>query len=314
MKRPTGGIRKRGSTWWIWFHANGKRFDESSKSGSEREARALLTQRRREIAEGRFGARSTTVREYLEKWIEARRAAGVRNVRNEVVFFERHVYPAIGAMPLGEVRRAHVRDLVQAISASVSPRTGAPLAPRSILHVYATLRTAFADAVRDEILTANPCTLTTRKGELPAKRDRDPAWRSTAVYSRDEAERLISDDRIPLDRRVFYALMLCAGLRSGEAAGRRWSDYDADAAPLGRLLVAGPGRRRARHEGDEDGRHARGARRPGARRAPRGVAPQRLPAALRAPAVAGGSDRAVAGGHERPLVPADRSVLRASRR
>jgi hypothetical protein len=32
--------------------------------------------------------------------------------------------------------------------------------------------------------------------------DKDPEWRATARYSREELEILISDPRLPLDRRV----------------------------------------------------------------------------------------------------------------
>jgi integrase len=58
------------------------------------------------------------------------------------------------------------------------------------------------------------------------------------VFTRDEAVTLISDPRIPLDRRVVYAFGLLAGLRPGEAAALRWRHYDATTEPLGRLLIA----------------------------------------------------------------------------
>jgi hypothetical protein len=75
--------------------------------------------------------------------------------------------------------------------------------------------------------------------------DKDPAWRATAIYTREEVERLILDSRIPEDRRLLYALKGLAGLRHGEAAGLRWSQYglrwsqyDEKAEPLGALNLA----------------------------------------------------------------------------
>lgn len=56
---------------------------------------------------------------------------------------------------------------------------------------------------------------------------------STAVYTRDEVEMLISDERITTDRRVLYALEGLAALRHGEAAGLRWRHYDPTATPVG---------------------------------------------------------------------------------
>jgi integrase len=97
----------------------------------------------------------------------------------------------------------------------------------------------FIDAVNEEHIAATPCTLRTKCGELPKKRDADPRWRSRAVYSREEAIALISDPRIRHDRRSYYGLMLLAGLRAGEAHGLRWRDLDDEARPLGRLIVAG---------------------------------------------------------------------------
>ena len=66
-------------------------------------------------------------------------------------------------------------------------------------------------------------------------------WRTTAKFERDEFESLISDTRVPWDRRV-YALLGLGMLRHGEAAGLRWSNYqqpnDADIKPLGRLVIS----------------------------------------------------------------------------
>jgi integrase len=59
------------------------------------------------------------------------------------------------------------------------------------------------------------------------------AWRATAIYTKVEVERLISDRLIPEDRRVLYARQGVTGLRHGEAASLRWRQYDATQEPLG---------------------------------------------------------------------------------
>lgn len=94
----------------------------------------------------------------------------------------------------------------------------------------------FHDAVVEELIDTNPCVL--KRGDLPKKIDKDPTWRPGAVFSREEVERLISSDALPEDRRTLYAVLMLAGLRFGEAAALRWSNYDAAAKPLGRLLLA----------------------------------------------------------------------------
>ena len=94
----------------------------------------------------------------------------------------------------------------------------------------------FEDAVAEELIESNPCTL--GRGELPKKADKDPTWRAQAVFTRDEVEQLFSDDAIPEQRRVLYALLFLAGLRIGEAAALRWRAYDSSVKPLEKLLVA----------------------------------------------------------------------------
>jgi len=94
----------------------------------------------------------------------------------------------------------------------------------------------FEDAVAEELIESNPCTL--KRGELPRKTDKDPTWRAQAVFTREEVERLLSDEGIPEQRRTLYALLFLAGLRIGEAAALRWRAYDPSVEPLGKLLVA----------------------------------------------------------------------------
>ena len=262
-RRATGSIRKRGGVWWLRYNAHGRRVEETSGTGDERAARSMLAQRKRELAEGTWKpagdraaaanvarleaelatARSAslgaaTVRAYLEQRLAQRSKAGLRSARIEAQYARDFVNPAIGMMLLGAVTRAHVRDLVTELRSKPSAKTGKPLAARTVLHVYRFLATAFADAVLEKRVAENPCTLRARRGELPIKGDRDPEFRTSSVYSAADASALIFDERVPADRRTVYALELLAGLRSAEACGARWSDLDASATPLGRLLVA----------------------------------------------------------------------------
>ena len=51
--------------------------------------------------------------------------------------------------------------------------------------------------------------------------------------------RFIYDERIPWDRRVLYALEFLTGLRTGEAAIRRWRDWEPSfKGELGRIVAA----------------------------------------------------------------------------
>ena len=72
---------------------------------------------------------------------------------------------------------------------------------------------------------------------LPKVRDGKKGWRAGAVFSREELEALISDSRVPHDRRVMYALASVGCLRHGEAAGLRSRDVVFGLEPLGRIVV-----------------------------------------------------------------------------
>jgi len=243
VKRDVGTLRKRGDVYFLRYHIDGRRYEESAGTGDEREAKRVLAQRRREIREGtwtpptkRVGAELLSVAGYLTAWIEGRRAMGVRDLSGE----RRHVasfVEALGKKPLGEVIRSDVKEWIASVAAKPK-KTGAPRAPRTVICFYSTIATAFHDAVRDEKISRTPCTLTTRRGELPTKRDASPKWRSEAVYTRAEAEQLFSDERIPIDRRALYALQLLTGARSGEANGLTWGMYDTTTEPLGRITIA----------------------------------------------------------------------------
>jgi integrase len=167
-----------------------------------------------------------TVRRFAERWIADRQALGIRSADDDDARLL-HAMPLIGDLPMEGVRPRNVRDIVLAL------RKRNTLAPRTIRHVYATLATMFRAAVADELIVATPCVLA--KGVLPKKVDKDPAWRANAIYTREEVERLLSDLRIPQDRRVLYGLKALAALRHGEAAGLRWRQYDLSLEPLGAL-------------------------------------------------------------------------------
>ena len=94
--------------------------------------------------------------------------------------------------------RTAVIDLVTRL------RKSGKLAPKTIYNIYANLEAVFRDAQIAHLIDASPCVLT--KYQLGENADKDSEWRATALFNRFELERLISDPRVPLDRRVQYAL------------------------------------------------------------------------------------------------------------
>lgn len=78
-------------------------------------------------------------------------------------------------------------------------------------HVYGALHTMFERALAVELSDANPCAV--HKNALPKKIDKDPSWRSGAIFTREEVEQILAAPSIPADRRAVYAIMFLGGLR-----------------------------------------------------------------------------------------------------
>jgi integrase len=97
------------------------------------------------------------------------------------------------------------------------------------------MRALFRDAQIAGLCGSQPCILT--HFQLGKVRDGKKGWRAGAVFTREELQALISDSRVPWDRRVLYALSGLGGLRHGEAAGLRWREVVPGLEPLGRLVV-----------------------------------------------------------------------------
>jgi len=239
-----GCIYRRGNKLWIRFKGPDGRWTQQKTShsvGSEPKARKLLLEVEARIAAGTAfaagsldlaaGAGPITVGHYAKKWIEDREGLGLADCAGDAARLENHVLPVIGSLRLDEVRPRHLAELVRTL------RGQAKLAPKTIYNIYSTLKALFRDAKIADLLTGDSPTILT-KYQLGENVDSDPEWRGTARYTRDELEILVSDERIPFDRRVFYALEGIGGLRLGEAAGLRFRHHDAGLVPLGAILVA----------------------------------------------------------------------------
>src|SRR5258708_4816377 len=206
-----------------------------SVSGDEARALKLATQKERQVKERKAFADasgSVTVRSFGEKWIVGRK--GNTSCVDDEQRLEDYVYPAIGHVLVDDVRPRHLVAMLKALGKRKS-RKGGTLAPKTIRNAYAACCALFHGAVMEELVRATPCVLKGR--ELPAPRDKVPGWRDSAVFTREEIEQLVLDDRLPPDRRVVYPLAFLGCTRLGETSAVRWQNYDPGQKPLGCLQV-----------------------------------------------------------------------------
>lgn len=246
MADETGIYRRAGSAYWWCRYPGPPGEGEQRESTQTKDKRAALAYRRdriRQVADGTWTkhgdrrASAPTVADFARAFVRHREETGVRTWRDEKTRLESYVIPKIGKLPIDAVRRKHIAEMMAEVQREPGKEIE-KLSPRSVLHVYGVTRLLFDEAVARELIAATPCTLRTKRGELPVKRDKDPRWRAGSRYTAEELLAIVSDERITLMRRTFYALLGLAGLRSGEAIGLHVHDYEHGIAPLGRLLVA----------------------------------------------------------------------------
>jgi integrase len=224
------GVQRHGPSYRIWFVYQGGRVFELAGTDL-REAERLRKQRVREVAEGKYLPQrfkgTPTIATYYAHWIALRRSEGVvRSVEDEARWIERHALPVLGSVRIDELRAVDVRNWVMGL------RAKGDLAAKSIHNCVGSLSTMLEAARFEELIGANPAHRLP-KGTLPAvsKRTKPP-------FTRAQAETLITDERIEVERRVLYSMLCLAGFRLGEACGRRWRDIDTAAQPLQCLTVA----------------------------------------------------------------------------
>lgn len=166
-----------------------------------------------------------TITLYARAWLKKRKTKTVGDDKGRL---EKHVLPRIGHVAIKDARPRHFRDLI------VELKNDSTLAPKTIREISGLCHTLFNSAIIDELITENPVKY--EKGVLPKKLDKDPSWRRQAIYTRTEVEQLLSDERIPIDRRVLYALKFFTG-RHSEVSGLTWEQYDPVTKPLGSLAI-----------------------------------------------------------------------------
>lgn len=214
---------------YLRYKVDGKWKSRATRFTPEEEgkARALLAEL--EGAQPQLPAtpKVPTFSAYADKWLDAR--SNTHDAwKEDKAKLRDHVLPYIGQTPLDQVTGG---DLVALVNKMKRDRK----APKTIRNVYSVIRLVCDSAVLDNLLKTSPCIL--KAHHLGKIQDKDPSWRATALFTRDEVRGLVTDPRIPADRRMLYGLLFLGGVRAGEAAGLCWKSVDLEMQPLGRLTI-----------------------------------------------------------------------------
>jgi integrase len=188
-----------------------RRFDRKA------DAQRWLGQQSASVVDGRHVAprdAQITVREWCETWLAGYQGRRPNTVANARVYI-REITDEFGDMPLSALRPSHVKTWVAKLLARPSTRSDRPLSARYANNLHAKLRQILEDAVHDDVLGRNPCSIRTSP----------PAGKSKLYVATAEQVKALHDV-MPDHLKAAVLLGAFAGLRRGEVCGLRVSDVD----------------------------------------------------------------------------------------
>lgn len=199
----------------------GKQIMRSFSGKTQKEVRAKIQQAAVELSNGTYQEPSRlTVSGWLEEWVESFVKPTVKPLTLSAysASIKTHISPSIGNIKLQALRGTHVQKLYNIMKDS-------GLSIKTIKNTAAILHKAFAIAVKQGLMAANPCDA----AEVPKGKAREITP--------------LSDAQIPLFLEAIqadpycnaFALCLLAGLREGECLGLSWEQVDFD---NGRITIS----------------------------------------------------------------------------
>ena len=228
MKGAVRRPRTAGGTWSyridLGLDSEGRR-QQKQVGGfrTKKDAQAALNEALAGLQRGTYVAPSRqTVAAFLELWIDgARSELAITAWTNYGDIIRRYIVPHLGSKRLVDLSPLDVKAWHAALL-DHGRMDGGALAVASVQLAHRILHRALADAVRWNLIPANPASgARVPRGERKEMR----------VWTADEAATFlaaVADDRLA----ALWILALHTGLRRGELAGLRWKDVDLDAGTL----------------------------------------------------------------------------------
>lgn len=204
-KRADGMLEKR-------FTVDGKRYSIYGKNMKE------LSQKeqeiRKQIEAGTYtDNKNITLDKYFTEWLEGKRNGTKGNsLKTYKSHYSKHISPIIGGRKIQKIERREILALQREVSGKVSV-----FMCNAVLR---TLKIILNDAVHDEIIQRNPA------DGIKALKETEKA---AETYHRALTEQEQKDFMMEMKSDFYYefvALLLCTGMRAGEAAALTWKDVD----------------------------------------------------------------------------------------
>lgn len=202
--RVTVGVKDNGSP-------DRRHVKRASEADVIRAVRQL--EKERDAGRVRKPGRAWTVEQWLTHWLDNIISHSVRRktedrYRTDII---EYIVPGLGAHRIDKLAPEHVEKLYAKLR-----QRRPPLAPSSIYHVHATLRTSLNEAKKRGHIVENPV-LVARPPQLT-----EPEIEPLTV---EEAQRILVE-AAKRPNGVRFAIALAVGLRQGEAIGMQWEYFD----------------------------------------------------------------------------------------
>lgn len=161
-----------------------------------------------------------TLDAYLDHWLELQRTRVQPSTWNEYEgTTRRYLKPRVGDRRLCEITHHDITQLYHDLLTSGGLR-GKPLALITVQRIAAVFHKTFEDAVRTDLIEANPCA----KATLP-RIDLREGPKDLRVWTAEQLRSFLDAER---DRPLWPLWVVAAGtgMRRGEILGLRWHDVD----------------------------------------------------------------------------------------
>lgn len=198
-------------------HSDGRR-RQASRSGfrTKREAELALDEARARDASGVSEIHGMSVAEHLDRWLASKRSIRATTRRNYERDIRKYLTPALGTIPLADLRPHHVDDAYNSLLA----RAPQPASASLVRHLHSTLRGALNAATKRRLIPWNPALHV----ELP-----EHVAATTSVWTPAQLTQFLASTR-GHRLHTLFRLIAVTGVRRGEAIALHWDDLDLDHA------------------------------------------------------------------------------------
>lgn len=213
-----GSINKTGNNkyrvrLYIGLGSDGKRdYHFKTINGTKKDAERYLAKvvRERDLGE-LVDASNEFLKDYLERWLEisAKQSVASSTFTTYSNFVSTYLRPGLGDFKLSKLSSLDI----QVFYNSLSDRG---LAPKTVKHVHSILRIALNQAVKWSLIRVNPAL----NVELPKRKSKE-----MQSLTHEQAVKFL-DYSVLSPWKALFSLLLCTGMRPGEALGLKWGDLN----------------------------------------------------------------------------------------